>query len=460
MFSFSTSLLILASFMCGILAIPPSEDLLCGENEQYLECSTCEPSCEPPPPHTHLAEHPPSESCNKPRKQCGVNERYFDEHQCGTACEPSCENPHPGYCEKLCVQNVCQCEHGFVRHPLSNKCVQKSECPVKYPICAENEVYENGNACEPTCDDPEGKRVCTLNLVEKCRCLPGFVRHDRKCVPLSHCPRPEPPSCGENEKYAECGKQCEPSCDHPKPSGCIFLCAKGCLCLPGFVRHPSGKCVPESYCPMPKPVCSKNEVWIDNGSGCEPSCINPRIIPISECNTRMGGCTCKPGAVRNFDRKCVLKSECGDSVIRSGDQTFQDCCIDNRLPKEYLPKCNYTATIEITKLMIEYLSPNKSPRDRSSAVDVAGTVLKCFTGGKNVSDCCRGKGVKESCLPICSASLYDLSKGVSQTDPFKLMDCLNLGNARPKDVARRILKLAQTGTECFAEANAEYLNLH
>ncbi|KAI1700219.1 trypsin inhibitor like cysteine rich domain-containing protein [Ditylenchus destructor] len=514
-------------------------------------------------------------NCPKPQPKCPQNERYV-EH--GSRCEErTCKNPYPSPSKCLDVFSGCQCSPGFARDKHSRKCIPLSHCPLR--SCGENEVYKRGSYCEPTCHDPDARGECILLPELKCRCLSGFVRHDGKCVPLSHCPRPEPPSCGENEKYAECGKQCEPSCDHPKPSGCIFLCAKGCLCLPGFVRHPSGKCVPESYCPKPKPecpqnetyvehgsncdertcenpfpppsnikciddfsgcqcspgfvrekgsrkcirpshcpkpkpacsqnetfvehglkcesscanpeepedcslfdftgckcspgfirdkdsgkcvradhcpkpkpTCRKNEVFVENGPGCQPTCFDPH--PKYECPMLRTGCFCKFGHVRDPENKCVPESECGDSLIRAGDETFRHCCIDNGLSNEYLRVCNYTATIELTKLMIEYLSPNKSPRDRSSAVDVAGTVLKCFTGGKNVSDCCRGKGVKESCLPICSASLYDLSKGVSQTDPFKLMECLDLGNARPKDVARRILKLAQTGTECFAEANA------
>ncbi|KAI1707157.1 trypsin inhibitor like cysteine rich domain-containing protein [Ditylenchus destructor] len=186
---------------------------------------------------------------------------------------------------------------------------------VKFPICAENEVYENGSACEPNCEDPEGKRDCTKDLVEKCRCLPGFVRHDGKCVPLSHCPRSEPPSCGENEKYAECGKQCEPSCDHPKPS-CVNRCVKGCLCLPGFLRHPSGKCVPLSYCPEPKPECPQNETNVERGSRCEElTCKSANSQPFKCRRSGNGPCSSSPDCPTV--ECCECSSNCYSDYFRS-----------------------------------------------------------------------------------------------------------------------------------------------
>ncbi|CAL2045120.1 unnamed protein product [Caenorhabditis brenneri] len=117
--------------------------------------------------------------------------------------------------------------------------------------CPPNEVFKScGTACEPTCENPNSlsqpcMQVCVPNV---CQCAPGFVRNSQKaCVELSQC-SDEKPKCGVNEEFYECGTHCEPTCEKPNPP-CIKMCKPNvCQCSQGYVRH-ENVCVPESKCP-------------------------------------------------------------------------------------------------------------------------------------------------------------------------------------------------------------------
>ncbi|XP_004430689.1 PREDICTED: SCO-spondin [Ceratotherium simum simum] len=42
--------------------------------------------------------------------------------------------------------------------------------------------------CPPSCLDPEANRSCSGRCLEGCRCPPGLLLHDSRCLPLSQCP--------------------------------------------------------------------------------------------------------------------------------------------------------------------------------------------------------------------------------------------------------------------------------
>uniref|UniRef100_A0A8R1E2P9 TIL domain-containing protein n=1 Tax=Caenorhabditis japonica TaxID=281687 RepID=A0A8R1E2P9_CAEJA len=115
--------------------------------------------------------------------QCARNEEL---KECGSACEPTCKDPVP-FCRFPCINNVCQCVLGFVRHPTTGNCVRQNQCP-DAKNCGVNETFsECGTACEPSCSNPE-PRMCTRQcIVDVCQCSPGFVRGTKGCVRKDHC---------------------------------------------------------------------------------------------------------------------------------------------------------------------------------------------------------------------------------------------------------------------------------
>ncbi|EYC15477.1 hypothetical protein Y032_0036g3163 [Ancylostoma ceylanicum] len=54
--------------------------------------------------------------------------------------------------------------------------------------------------------------------------------------------------------------------------------------------------------------CGENEVGDGCYNGCEPTCRDPHVSCIAMCGP--GGCKCKPGYLRNSERKCVPEDEC------------------------------------------------------------------------------------------------------------------------------------------------------
>ncbi|CAJ0952528.1 unnamed protein product, partial [Mesorhabditis belari] len=56
--------------------------------------------------------------------------------------------------------------------------------------CGRNEQWVGpcASRCEGTCEQPVPE-VCTLECYQGCKCKPGFVRHNRKCINLKNCPK-------------------------------------------------------------------------------------------------------------------------------------------------------------------------------------------------------------------------------------------------------------------------------
>ncbi|KIH53925.1 trypsin Inhibitor like cysteine rich domain protein [Ancylostoma duodenale] len=63
---------------------------------------------------------------------------------------------------------------------------------------------------------------------------------------LTYSQQDEEGLCGENEISTGCYKGCEPACPRV---GCARFCGfGGCTCKPGYVRNASGKCVSRDQC--------------------------------------------------------------------------------------------------------------------------------------------------------------------------------------------------------------------
>ncbi|XP_055461492.1 SCO-spondin [Psammomys obesus] len=82
--------------------------------------------------------------------------------------------------------------------------------------------------CPPSCLDPEGNRSCSGHCMEGCRCPPGLLLQDSRCLPLSECPclvgqdlrQPRLPFLLDN--CSQC--TCENGILLCKPGGCAQSC--------------------------------------------------------------------------------------------------------------------------------------------------------------------------------------------------------------------------------------------
>uniref|UniRef100_A0A8D2ECW6 SCO-spondin n=1 Tax=Theropithecus gelada TaxID=9565 RepID=A0A8D2ECW6_THEGE len=92
--------------------------------------------------------------------------------------------------------------------------------------------------CPPSCLDPKANRSCSGHCVEGCRCPPGLLLHDTRCLPLSECP------ClvGEELKW--------PGVSFVLANCSQCVCEKGeLLCQPGGCPLPCGWSAWSSWAP-------------------------------------------------------------------------------------------------------------------------------------------------------------------------------------------------------------------
>ncbi|GFT45325.1 zonadhesin [Nephila pilipes] len=312
----------------GKCVLPTSCPVVCKENEEFKQCGsacphTCDSLSRPPTPCTLQCVkgcfckpgyvRDPTGKCILPNfcpVVCGENEEFLE---CGTACPTNCSNRfHERVCAAVCVKG-CFCKKGFIRGP-GGKCISPTLCPV---VCKENEVFQQcGSACQRTCENlgkPLG--VCTLQCVKGCFCKPGYVRNQKGlCVLPNFCPV----VCGENEEFKECGTACPRTCSNrTEHRPCPAVCVKGCFCRDGYVRDPSGKCVLPRFCPV---VCKVNEVFQECGPACPNTCDSLGKSD-SPCPARcVKGCFCKSGYVRNRDGNCILPNFCPVGALLSSER--------------------------------------------------------------------------------------------------------------------------------------------
>lgn len=116
--------------------------------------------------------------------------------------------------------------------------------------CPINEHHENGYpACQNTCETlVQFCNTSQYTEVPACYCNEGHVRNENNnCIPLYQCPELE---CPYNEEYVECGSLCPPTCLDPIQQSCPNDCNPGCYCIENHLRAPNGICVPEEICDL------------------------------------------------------------------------------------------------------------------------------------------------------------------------------------------------------------------
>ncbi|KAK0402284.1 hypothetical protein QR680_016248 [Steinernema hermaphroditum] len=117
-------------------------------------------------------------------KDCPRYEKYLE---CGT-CEASCDKPIVE-CPKNCSAPGCYCEQPYVR--LNGKCVIPTQCPrttVKPTDCPANERFLQCGYCQNTCKAPN--KACPRICVGPpgCYCVYPFVLHEGACIHQKECP--------------------------------------------------------------------------------------------------------------------------------------------------------------------------------------------------------------------------------------------------------------------------------
>ncbi|KAM4652645.1 zonadhesin-like [Discoglossus pictus] len=246
-----------------------------------------------------------------PSKCCPKGMDYI---ACGTACPLTCDNCHdpPKPCTRECKKNrKCFCKEGSVLLSKdSDVCVEKEKCPSK--LCPENMQHYECDPCVPSCNNSD--RACNKMCQNPgCYCKPGLVTHDNKCVDKSQCPIKEGNDvCPENMQHYQC-EPCVPSCENLDPV-CTLMCRNpGCYCKPGLVTH-DNKCVDKSQCPIKEgnDVCPENMEFKPCGTLCPKTCENKdrAINCMSGCSDQK--CFCKEGYVllKEDSDICVKKCEC------------------------------------------------------------------------------------------------------------------------------------------------------
>ncbi|KAG7309637.1 hypothetical protein JYU34_004115 [Plutella xylostella] len=274
------------------------------------------------------------------QNRCGINEVPDN---CYNPCyEKNCANrlKPSRLCPLYCMTDGCSCREGFYRDDNRN-CVPLQECTP--PKCGTNEVYTNcGSACEINCtniDNPP--QACTLQCVEKCECLQGFIRNsDGNCVKKEECSSVQ---CGPNEESNGCYNSClEKSCASRlnPPDVCPLYCEYGkCSCTDGYYRDDNGDCVQPFDCTPPR--CGLNEVYTNCGSSCEVTCANvnnpPKVCTL-QCVER---CQCAEGFIRNSDGNCVRREECLPTIQCAENEEPTDCynsCLEDSCANRLQPR--------------------------------------------------------------------------------------------------------------------------
>ncbi|XP_037691794.1 SCO-spondin-like [Choloepus didactylus] len=121
--------------------------------------------------------------------------------------------------------------------------------------------------CPPSCLDPEASGSCSGQCLEGCRCPPGLLLHDSRCLPLSQCP------CLVGEELK-----------HPGLPFLLDNCSQ-CICEEGALRCELGGC----------PVHCGWSAWTSWGP-CDHSCgsgLRARFRSPSNPPAASGGAPCE-----------------------------------------------------------------------------------------------------------------------------------------------------------------------
>ncbi|XP_078198084.1 SCO-spondin isoform X14 [Callithrix jacchus] len=139
--------------------------------------------------------------------------------------------------------------------------------------------------CPPSCLDPKANRSCSGHCVAGCRCPPGLLLHDTRCLPLSECP------CvvGEELKW-------------PGVSFLLANCSQ-CMCEKGDLLCQPGGC----------PLACGWSAW-SSWTPCDHSCgsgVRARFRSPSNPPAAWGGAPCEG----NRQELQGCHTECGTEVL-------------------------------------------------------------------------------------------------------------------------------------------------
>ncbi|KAF8773179.1 Allergen Api m 6.03 / Api m 6.04 like protein [Argiope bruennichi] len=234
-------------------------------------------------PQFEQTEIPPV-SQSKPSHPCPPLERWV---VCGSHCQRNCSNKDDKdfRCRPICIPG-CVCEQGLVRGP-EGKCIEKDKCPPE--------------------SDSEGTTHST-DLIMENEVTDGDINGRNASgdqfpfIPIL---------CSRNEYLDPCPSSCPDDCNNYKDTNrnCKRVCVPKCMCKKGFVKGPNGKCINPSECPEKKETCRRDEMFSSCHGNCEKNCSNWAfdLICPKKC---VSGCVCRPGRIRGPDGKCILFSEC------------------------------------------------------------------------------------------------------------------------------------------------------
>ncbi|XP_045767765.1 zonadhesin-like [Maniola jurtina] len=167
----------------------------------------------------------------------------------------------PKICNTL-VPNVCRprcvCQRDY-RRDSSGKCIRKEKCPLQ---CGENEEPTNCGDIflQATTDVVSENRI---RCIPGCKCIAGYERDSSgACVQSeykrdSRCVQTTVECTGANEYMNPCPSACfGDACGEldEETAACNTLvehvCRARCMCIKGFQRDRSGKCIPKAECPV------------------------------------------------------------------------------------------------------------------------------------------------------------------------------------------------------------------
>ncbi|XP_013174037.1 PREDICTED: zonadhesin-like isoform X3 [Papilio xuthus] len=292
----------------------------CSCKPNYKRKSVKEPRC-------ILAAECPPVKCTRPNEEWNpctnscLRENCYDLKENHIVCKPQ-------GCEPRCT-----CKKGYYRND-SGICVPASQCSPPPIKCGVNEEY---STCKIKCPP----QFCNISYTDYgicpndtkcepgCNCIKDHLRDfEGKCVLNDNCP-PPPTPCGGNATHTDCASSCPPTCQTPKPEGCIGLCKPDvkCQCMPSYVLSPNGDCILPEDCPASPPVCGENEVSTVCKKSCpSDSCDSEKQQALCRPGPCRPGCNCKEGYARDANGKCIPKDQCPAKPIKCGSNaTLVEC---------------------------------------------------------------------------------------------------------------------------------------
>ncbi|XP_028330836.1 zonadhesin, like isoform X2 [Gouania willdenowi] len=224
---------------------------------------------------------------------CPPNSSYS---LCTSSCPETClGSVGPSGCEDVCVEG-CKCNPGFILS--DDKCVALKDCGCVDPSGVYHPAGDDWylKDCEQKCTCHSGGLIQCQNI----SCDPTTAKcqlheGEYECKPLDPCP--------PDAEFIECGPSCIPSCKEPS-TNCSGSCITGCFCKPGFVFK-GRRCVPLETCGC---LDEHNNYYepgeIVSGKGCTElcrcvgnytlECVDNSCDPTEECRDVNGVAGCYP----------------------------------------------------------------------------------------------------------------------------------------------------------------------